>query len=103
MREYFPNLTERIDDVIAAGRAVIKEKVLLTKEPCLCHGTSGKALALEGEDFKHLFSYTPHSQIRVLEEQRAMEPSRHPESSFGGEAGRAGAWAGADLGLKKRV
>lgn len=40
IRQYFPNLKERIDKAIARGRACVLERGLLTKEPCLCHGMS---------------------------------------------------------------
>ncbi len=102
IEHYFPNLKDRIDDAIAAGRAVIKEKGMLTKEPCLCHGTLGNALALESTDFDHLLAYTTPGVIRLLEEQGVMEPSNNPESLWCGEAGRAWTWAVADKGLPKR-
>ena len=38
IREYFPNLKERIDRAIQKGRDDILERGLLTKEPCMCHG-----------------------------------------------------------------
>lgn len=38
IRQYFPNLKDRIDKAIAKGRECILERGLLTKEPCLCHG-----------------------------------------------------------------
>jgi hypothetical protein len=39
IQEYFPTLKEKIEKAIAKGRATILERGLLTKEPCLCHGT----------------------------------------------------------------
>lgn len=38
IKKYFPNLEEKIDKAIAKGRECIKERGLLTKEPCICHG-----------------------------------------------------------------
>lgn len=38
IREYFPNLQDRIDKAISKGRKDILERGLLTKEPCICHG-----------------------------------------------------------------
>ena len=38
IKKYFPNLEEKITKAIAKGRDCIKERGLLTKEPCLCHG-----------------------------------------------------------------
>lgn len=103
IRKYFPNLDDRIEEAIVAGRAVIREKGVLTKEPCLCHGTTGNALALEDEDFEHFLSLTSDARIKELEDEAAMEPSDHPEGLWCGEAGRAWAWAVADKGLEKRV
>jgi Lanthionine synthetase C-like protein len=116
IRQHFPNLWDRIDEAIIAGRAVIKDQGLLTKEPCLCHGISGNALALEGEDFEDFLSHTTRSRIEALQEERPerweeddveeaagmITPSDHPEALWCGEAGRAWAWAVADRGLPKR-
>jgi len=38
IRQYFPNLREKIDTAIRKGRQCIWDRGLLTKEPCLCHG-----------------------------------------------------------------
>jgi len=43
IREYFPQLHEKIDKAIARGRECILERGLLTKEPCICHGEYGRA------------------------------------------------------------
>lgn len=99
---HFPKLKGRIDNAIAAGRAAIKERGLLTKEPCLCHGISGNALALEDDHFDHFLAYTSHEQIRTLDKDGLIEPSDHPESLWCGEAGRAWTWAVADADLPKR-
>jgi hypothetical protein len=39
IKKYFPNLEEKITKAIAKGRECVRERGLLTKEPCLCHGT----------------------------------------------------------------
>lgn len=41
IKQYFPNLKERIEKAINKARACIWQRGLLTKEPCLCHGMSG--------------------------------------------------------------
>jgi lantibiotic modifying enzyme len=38
IKQYFPSLEEKIEKAIAKGRDCIKERGLLTKEPCICHG-----------------------------------------------------------------
>ena len=44
IKEYFPNLKEKIDRAIRKGREDILERGLLTKEPCICHGTHQAAV-----------------------------------------------------------
>ncbi len=103
LRPYFPDLQRRIDAAIEKGRRCIWERGLLTKEPCLCHGISGNALALEDRArFEHFLSFTTR---KVLERQWRLSKSGDDESFhalYTGEAGRAWAWAVADKGLEKR-
>lgn len=40
IKEYFPNLRDKIDRAISRGRKCIIERGLLTKEPCICHGNT---------------------------------------------------------------
>ncbi|KAF2863379.1 hypothetical protein K470DRAFT_268188 [Piedraia hortae CBS 480.64] len=103
IRDYFPNLRDKIEKAITKGRQCILERGLLTKEPCLCHGISGNALALEDDEFEHFLSYTTGHEIKSMEKDSMLEKSSAPESLFGGEAGRAWTWAVSDLGLKKRI
>jgi Lanthionine synthetase C-like protein len=105
IRQHFLNLADRIDDAVAAGRELIREKgVLANKEPCLCHGATGNALALGEGDFETFLRLTTilDGRAAVLgvgeSEAAVMEMSEHPESLWCGEAGRAWAWAVADLG-----
>lgn len=102
IRKYFPNLHDRIDRAIKKGRECIWERGLLTKEPCLCHGISGNALALDGEQFEHFLTYTTGHEIRSMEKDGMLEKSDDPSALWCGEAGRAWAWAVADKGLEKR-
>jgi lantibiotic modifying enzyme len=102
IKKYFPNLKERIDRTISKGRECIWERGLLTKEPCLCHGIAGNALALDGEQFEHFLTYTTGHEIRSMEKDGMLEKSDDPSALWCGEAGRAWAWAVADKGLEKR-
>jgi Lanthionine synthetase C-like protein len=77
IKKYFPKLEEKIDRCIRKGRECIKERGLLTKEACLCHGVSGNALALEDEDFEHFLSFSkfehiPSSFQLTFRQQQAM-------------------------------
>ncbi|QIW95878.1 hypothetical protein AMS68_001396 [Peltaster fructicola] len=103
VKEHFPQLEEKIDKAIAKGRACIKERGLLTKEPCICHGITGNALALEQEDFENFLTYTTGQEMKSMEKDGMLEKSSAPESLFMGEAGRAWVWAVADKGLNKRI
>ncbi|KAF1813655.1 hypothetical protein P152DRAFT_287594 [Eremomyces bilateralis CBS 781.70] len=103
IREHFPALQERIDGAVKRGRECILERGLLTKEPCLCHGISGNALALEDEGLEHFLSYTTGHEMKGMERDGMMERSEEPWGLFGGEAGRAWAWAVVDSGLERRV
>lgn len=103
IRQYFPDLHERIDKAIEKARAVIKERGLLTKEPCLCHGISGNALALEEADFEHFLTFTTQGEMKAMEQDGVMEHSDDPSALFCGEAGRAWAWAVMDKRIERRI
>ena len=103
IKQHFPKLKDRIETAIAKGRACVVERGLLTKEPCLCHGISGNALALEGEQFEHFLTFTTGHEIKAMDKEGMMERSDDPGSLWTGEAGRAWAWAVADKNLEKRL
>ncbi|KAI9508634.1 hypothetical protein F5148DRAFT_1194511 [Russula earlei] len=72
---------------------------MLTKEPCLCHGMSGNALATG--DPAHRDTFLVHAterRIRRLVRDGRVTPSDHPAGLWTGMAGRAWAWAMADRG-----
>lgn len=103
IRPYFPDIVDRIDKVISKARECIWERGLLTKEPCLCHGITGNALALEDEQFEHFMTYTTGHEIKSMAKDHMLERSDDPSALWCGEAGRAWAWAVADKGLAKRL
>lgn len=103
IRPYFPELHERIDRVITKGRECIWERGLLTKEPCLCHGITGNALALDGKQFDHFMTYTTGHEIKSMGKDGMLEKSDDPSALWCGEAGRAWAWAVADKQIDKRL
>ncbi|KAH9961482.1 hypothetical protein BC827DRAFT_1383826 [Russula dissimulans] len=102
LRHYFPNLRERIDSAILRGQACILARGILTKESCLCHGTSGNALALEGDALECLMNHTTAAMMARMEEEGLWEQSDNPEGLYTGEAGRAWAWAVVDREVGKR-
>jgi lantibiotic modifying enzyme len=101
IKKYFPKLEERIERVIAKGRECIWERGLLTKEPCLCHGISGNALALDGEQLEHFLTYTTGGEMKSMAKDGMLQKSSDASALWCGEAGRAWAWAVADKGQEK--
>ncbi|KAF8335909.1 uncharacterized protein EI90DRAFT_274354 [Cantharellus anzutake] len=99
LRPYFPDLQERIDAAIETGRQCIWERGILTKEPCLCHGTTGSALTLDQPRRQVMVSYTTEDRIKRKITQKVMEPAQDGEGLWTGIAGRAWAWAVVDKGL----
>jgi len=102
IQQHFPKLKDKIDLAVERGRECIRERGLLTKEPCLCHGISGNALALEDAEFEHFLTFTTGHEIKSMDKDGVMEKSDDPSSLWCGEAGRAWTWAIADRGLEKR-
>ncbi|KAI1497221.1 hypothetical protein F5X99DRAFT_397705 [Biscogniauxia marginata] len=97
---YFPSLEEKIKTAISRAQSNIWERGLLTKEPCLCHGIAGNALALDDDQqFAHLLSFMDSETL----EKRMNNTVRDADAAslYTGEAGRAWAWAVADRGLPR--
>lgn len=103
LRPHYPHLADRIDRAIARGRQCIWERGLLTKEPCICHGISGNALALDSPYFEHFLGFTTLPQIQRGLDTGLFDESDAPYSLMCGEAGRAWTWAVMDKGLEKSV
>lgn len=101
IKGYFPAQKDKIESAIKRGRECILERGLLTKEPCLCHGISGNALALADRECEHFLTYTTGREIKALEKDGVLEKSEDPSALWCGEAGRAWAWAVVDKKLPK--
>lgn len=85
-------LCQDIDTVISKARTCIEQRGVLTKEPCLCHGVTGNALALEGEERKAMMDWAQESAIRAGSEDEWYVQGDDPAGLFCGEAGRAWGW-----------
>lgn len=96
LRRHFPNLQGRIDSAMERARRCILEKGLLVKEPNLCHGITGNALALASPQLEHFMAYTTTDTIDSFLKQRKYEANDDPFGLFCGEAGRAWGWLVAD-------
>jgi lantibiotic modifying enzyme len=95
LRPHFPALHEQIDIAIALGRMIIWEKGLLTKEPNICHGITGNALALEAPQCEHFLSFATPNRIDQDITNGKFVKDIDPFGVLWGEAGRSWAWMAA--------
>ena len=84
----FPEV-KRMDGAIVKARKAIWERGLLTKEPCLCHGITGNALALSGEQREHFLAHTTQALVSDWQRERIFAQSLEPWGLYEGLAGRA--------------
>jgi len=92
IRPHFPSLHTDIDEAIALGRRVIWERGLLTKEPNICHGITGNALALEAPQREHFLCLATPDRVEQGVLDGVFEKDRDPFGMLWGEAGRAWVW-----------
>ena len=103
LRPHFPNLQRQIDGAIQAAQKDIWKRGLLTKEPCLCHGVPGNALALDDDaEFEHMLASMSSEALETV--GRLAEAGRDDQfvGLYTGEAGRAWAWAVKDKQLAEK-
>lgn len=100
LRPHFPTLHDKIDTSISGAQRDIWKRGLLTKDPCLCHGIPGNALALDDDaEFDHFLASI---SSEALEAAGWLESAGRDDEFVGlytGEAGRAWAWAVKDKEL----
>lgn len=100
---YFSDRTKahkQITYAMQKAQDTIWERGLLTKDPCLCHGIAGNALALDDQERFETFLSLMTSDS--LEQNGWLQEAGHTDrfaSLYDGEAGRAWVWAVADKGL----
>ncbi|OIW33541.1 hypothetical protein CONLIGDRAFT_182004 [Coniochaeta ligniaria NRRL 30616] len=78
LRQYFPSLQEKIDTAVRRGRECIWTSGLLRKEPSLCHGIFGNALALpRGPQREHFLAFgTPELMSSLRSKDKMLfEPA----------------------------
>ena len=93
IREYFPSLHTHMDHAVEMGRELIWEKGLLRKEPNICHGIVGNALALEGNQRAHFLEYaTPQKIEKGVEAGTFVKEDGGKFELLWGAAGRAWVW-----------
>ena len=95
VRQFFTQdsqFLEEIDKAVDIGRDCIYQQGLLAKEPCLCHGATGNAVALDGKRQEHLMRWC---QCDVVEKGLNSGVFRKSDDEWGlfcGEAGRSWGW-----------
>ncbi|MCJ1336468.1 hypothetical protein MMC09_001744 [Bachmanniomyces sp. S44760] len=103
LRPHFPSLEHQIDSAMTKARDLIWEKGLLRKEPNLCHGITGNAIALEGGKHDIFMRWTAKSVIDAGIAEGIFYQGDDPHGLFWGEAGRAWGWltmlVGEDRGM----
>ena len=92
IRSHFPMLHTQIDAAVQLGRKVTWERGLLTKEPNLCHGIMGNALALEARQQEHFLCLATPGRVEQGVADGMFEGAEDPFGMLWGEAGRAWVW-----------
>ncbi|KAL1843548.1 hypothetical protein VTJ49DRAFT_1141 [Mycothermus thermophilus] len=72
LRPHFPELHERIDAAVDRARDCIAERGLLTKEPSLCHGILGNALALDPPRREQFLAMATPDNVAKLKLERGV-------------------------------
>ncbi|KAI0843932.1 hypothetical protein F5Y00DRAFT_249913 [Daldinia vernicosa] len=94
---HFPALKRRIRRAVELAVADTWERGLLVKEPCLCHGIAGNALALAtggaGEEkFEHFLAFMDTESMEKVGWMRRAGRDDSFAGLYTGEAGRAWVW-----------
>lgn len=90
---HFPALQESIENAIQRGRDYIWQKGLLRKEPNLCHGIVGNALALGmGERRNHFLAFCVRDVLDELLREGVFLEGEDRWGLWCGEGGRAWGW-----------
>ena len=100
LREYFPDVRDEIDAAIKKGRELIWEKGVLRKEPNLCDGTTGNALALVGAQREHFMAQTTDEFIEEGIKEGKYEENSSKCSLMAGMGGQVWGWLVVDKGLE---
>jgi hypothetical protein len=99
---HFPVLKDKIQLAIVRAQSDIRERGVLRKDPCLCHGVASNALAIDDrEQFQIFLSCMTADSMKKLGWIKEKGRSEESASLYTGEAGRAWVWAVADKGLPR--
>ena len=87
-----PLLQNRVASACKKAQQCVVKKGLLTKQPNLCHGISGNALALPTPWREHFLDFTTAEAIDNGLRDGSYVPGDDAYGLFCGEAGRAWGW-----------
>lgn len=102
IKEYMPDLDKEIARAIDMAESDIGRRGMLVKDPCLCHGIAGNALAVNSPIQSDLF--LAHMTTDDIEQSGWLTDAGKKDgfaSLYGGEAGRAWLWAVMDQGMPR--
>lgn len=101
---HFPTMRTLIESAIQRGREYIWQKGLLRKEPNLCHGIVGNALALAmGERRNHFLAFCKRDVIQELTTEGVFKEGEDRWGLWCGEGGRAWGWIVHDAGMEGAI
>lgn len=86
---------------ISAGQRCIRERGLLTKNPCLCHGIPVNAIALD--DDEEMARFARYMGSECLEKFDWVGADEEDGGLRTGEAGRAWFWAAMEKRSRKLI
>ncbi|ETS82909.1 hypothetical protein PFICI_04785 [Pestalotiopsis fici W106-1] len=96
------SLGDKMRLAIARAQFDVRERGVLRKEPCLCHGVAGNALALDDdESFRVFLSCMATNSMKKLGWMKEKTRNEESASLYTGEAGRAWVWAVAEMNLPR--
>lgn len=102
IQQYFPSeLRKRMSIACNNAEKLIFDKGLLTKEPNLCHGSTGNALALPSPQREHFMAFAPAETIAQGKQEGWYIEGDQPYGLFCGMAGRAWGWSQLNTQTKK--
>lgn len=106
--EAFPDVQSRIDKAVSRARSLVWEKGLLCKDPCLCHGITGNALAGfdPGAQRDHFLAHTTEEMYEKLRKEGKWELDADygkPFSVLTGWVGKSVGWLFRDRPLDRSV
>ena len=87
-----PDLSEKMGQAVELGQDCIYQQGLLAKEPCLCHGATGNAVALDGKRQEHLMRWCQRDVVEKCLNNGVFWKSDDEWGLFCGEAGRSWGW-----------